>query len=92
MKRAVISLTITGECEVDIEKVKKYWHNNCTIYRCKFNGEIQYMLVETSPKGRVQRLKINISEDTAQTLIKMLNLNGVRDEIFNNCVTYRNWD
>jgi hypothetical protein len=85
MKRAIIELKLTGECPIDIDKAVKHWSLLCRIYKYKDS----YTLVQLTPKGK-NKLKVSISKEQAEELIKRLELKEVDSIFLNNSKTYLN--
>ena len=82
MKEAIITIPLTGFCEIDIEKAVKLWNCICVI-SCWLNED--YTLIEYSNKRRRYKLKVKINKDTALYLINELGLRKVDSEVFNAC-------
>ena len=72
-----------GVCKIDVDKVIKRWSLLCRVYEI---GD-KYHLVEYTPKGK-RKLKIEISKEDASKIIKAINLEGVKNNIFKNNTTY----
>ena len=83
MKRAVISVPITGECIIDVHKVIMYWTLLCRIERWKD----EFYLREFTPKGK-SRMKLRISTEDAMYIINILLLHEIPDPLFASGKTY----
>ena len=85
MKTAITNFVDVGECDIDLSLVIKKWTLLCRIIRYKD----EYTLVEYTLKGK-SKLKIKISEENANYLIKKLDLTYVSSNLFSNSGTYLN--
>ena len=88
----------TGECEIDVELIKKEWHDGAYIdCQEKYDSQLdlyipEFKLIETTPdpeayKGR--RIKITIKPADAIQLIRDLKLKANRHTFFIRSITYR---
>jgi TATA-box binding protein (TBP) (component of TFIID and TFIIIB) len=74
----------TGDCEINIDNVVKYWNNKFSI--SKFDNKYTLLI-----KGRGKEnynLKVQISARDAGGIINELNLIGVQSAIFTSGKTY----
>ena len=78
-----IEFVMTGECKVNRQLAVKKWSLLCRIAKC--NKE--YRLIEVTPKGKTI-LKVTISKEDAEYLIKELGLKYVPNDFFNNYGMY----
>jgi hypothetical protein len=83
LKSAIIEMPETGVCNLDIEKVKKLFDENCLIIRW-YN---EYRLHQFNENERI--LKANISKEDALRIITELDLEESKSELFQNGSTFR---
>lgn len=81
---AIISRSMHGICELDVEKAVKYFTEKCFI--SQYNGK--FTLVRVRNKKAVA-LKVEISQDDAVELINRVGLTAIKSEVFRDAVTYR---
>ena len=77
----IVNFKHSGECEIDLERVKKEWHDKASVYRWdKYDPVLNmtistFRLIEKDPKGHNgMSLKLTISEKDAWKLINDLGL------------------
>ena len=87
MSEGVISkYRLTGICEINIPKLIKSWKENFRWQVYQYNDT--YKLLKLRKGGNSLLMKICISKEQAEEIIKLCNLTKVPHVIFSNSFTY----
>jgi hypothetical protein len=83
LKDCVVTIPMSGFCEIDIEKAISLFDKHCFISKWKGESD-EYRLVRCRlGRGNFRGLKVTISESDALTLIDRMGLVEVKSVTFN---------
>lgn len=81
----IVKFEPVGECLIDTPKMIRRW---TLLHRiCRFRDK--YTLVEMTPKGKI-KMKIQISKESAESIIEQCRLIEVPSTLFNHGSVYLN--